>query len=555
MRTVCKYTPNELFAGFGTTCTVLDGMAHDLDESDSMAHANLCGFGKTLIQTSLRGEAEPLLLVNCCDTMRRAYDVIVHAVTGPGGGKRPFTYLMELPHTCGPCQIEAFAHELKHLKDAYARTTGLTFDLAACQAAFAPRHAIEEPYVGIMGVRCGRELEQFIRRTFDMPVVNLTCTGNRSPHMDSAALGTDDEDAFFAAYAQALLGQIPCMRMHDTTGRRALFEDPRLRAVIYHCMKFCDFYGPEYAQVKRHSSLPLLRIESDFTLQSSEQLHTRIEAFAETITPKKDASAPKARSSGTTYVAGIDSGSTSTDVVILDEMGAVVASAIIPTGGGAQKSAEECLSHALAQAGISRTAIRSVVSTGYGRSYIDEGDDSVTEITCHAKGAHSIDPSVRTIIDIGGQDSKVIRIDEAGNVQDFAMNDKCAAGTGRFLEMMARALDLPLEEISRMGVDHKEDIVISSMCSVFAESEVVSLVAQNRAIPDIVWGIDNSVANKIGTLVRRVGGRESYMMTGGVAQNAGVVRAIERKLGCKVHVSKSAQLCGALGAALFALER
>lgn len=134
------------------------------------------------------------------------------------------------------------------------------------------------------------------------------------------------------------------------------------------------------------------------------------------------------------------------------------------------------------------------------------------------------------------------------------MNDKCAAGTGRFLEMMANALGISLEEMSQLGLSWEEDITISAMCSVFAESEVVSLVAQSKAVPDIVHGLDNSVASKIASLSKRVGGADVYMMTGGVAKNAGVVDAIEKKLGCKLYISDKAQLCGALGAALFALE-
>lgn len=549
---VCKYTPLELFAGFGQDVEVLDHMADNFDLSDGVAHVNLCGFGKTVIQTALEGGADQLVLVNCCDVMRRAYELVQEAGSGS------FTYMMDLPHTDGPCQIDALARSLKRLRNAYEKSSGIPFDLKACQAAFAPAVAPTQPYVGILGVRAGFEMQQMIEETFDVPVRNLTCTGNRDVSMDPAALATDDEAVFFEAYAQALLGQIPCRRMNDPHGRRRLFEDPNLRGIIYHSMKFCDFYGPEYAQIKDQATVPVLKIESDFTLQSKEQLRTRIEAFAETIQPKKKdrAMAKNSESASTgTYVAGIDSGSTSTDVVILNPDATIKATAIIPTGGGAQKSAEACLREALGQAGIGEHEVRSIVTTGYGRAYIDAGDDSVTEITCHAKGAHYLNPQVRTIIDIGGQDNKVIRVDADGHVENFAMNDKCAAGTGRFLEMMARALQISLADMSKMGLSWDEDITISSMCSVFAESEVVSLVAQNKAVPDIVHGLDNSVASKIGALVRRVGSEGEYMMTGGVAQNAGVVRAIEEKLGAQLFISDKAQLCGALGAALFALEQ
>jgi predicted CoA-substrate-specific enzyme activase len=195
-----------------------------------------------------------------------------------------------------------------------------------------------------------------------------------------------------------------------------------------------------------------------------------------------------------------------------------------------------------------------IVTTGYGRETIGLSDGSITEISCHAKGAHFLVPEVRTVIDIGGQDSKVIRLDEKGNVINFVMNDKCAAGTGRFLETMAKTLELSLSEMSEIGLKWKNEIAISSMCTVFAESEVVSLVAENTATEDIIHGLNESVANKTAALVKRLGGEAEYVMTGGVAQNKGVVNALEGKLGCSINVPEYAQLCGAIGAALFALD-
>lgn len=255
------------------------------------------------------------------------------------------------------------------------------------------------------------------------------------------------------------------------------------------------------------------------------------------------------------FVAGIDSGSTSTDVVILDENKKIEASVIIPTGGGANISAEEALHQALEKAGLKAEDLSNIVKTGYGRDYIEAGSNSVTEITCHAKGAHFLCPSARTVIDIGGQDSKAIKIDENGAVLNFVMNDKCAAGTGRFLEMMARALGFTLDEMSTADENWKEDIRISSMCTVFAESEVVSLVAQNKDVADIVHGLNHSVASKVASLAKRVSPEEGYIMTGGVANNQGVVKALEETIGTKLFICDEAQLCGALGAALFALEQ
>ena len=171
------------------------------------------------------------------------------------------------------------------------------------------------------------------------------------------------------------------------------------------------------------------------------------------------------------------------------------------------------------------------VATGYGRVAVPYAGKSITEITCHAKGAHYLNPNVRTVIDIGGQDIKAISIDENGAVKNFLMNDKCAAGTGRFLEMMARTLGLSLEEMSTRGLKWKNNVVISSMCTVFAESEVVSLVAQNKDVADIIHGLNVSVASKVGALAARLGKKNpgEYMMTGGVAKNPGIIKALEEK--------------------------
>ena len=396
-----------------------------------------------------------------------------------------------------------------------------------------------------------RELAAIMMDAMPYPVANQTCVHNRSV---GGALPPEDAgfDELMDWYAAELLGQVPCMRMMDNTGRKQLFNDPGLRGIIYHTVKFCDFYSFEYAQVKQNAAAPLLKIESDYTLQSSGQLLTRLEAFAESMDATRCEG--KEIKMGKGYFAGIDSGSTSTDVVILDRDKQMVAGIILPTGAGAAIGAERALEEALADAGLQREDIDAIVTTGYGRTAIQEGDKSITEITCHARGAHFLDPSVRTVIDIGGQDSKVIRLDENGNVVNFVMNDKCAAGTGRFLEMIARTMEMDLDNMRRAGHQYNEDITISSKCTVFAESEVVSLIAQNKPTDDIVHGLNKAVASKTAALAKRVGGEERYMMTGGVSKNQGLVKTLEERLGTTLVVSDKAQLCGALGAALFAMD-
>ena len=556
---VCKYTPIELFAGFGETCAVLEEMPENFEMSDQIAHANLCGFGKSVIQAVLQGKADELVMVNCCDSMRRVYDIVAST------GKCKFLYMLDLPHDDNECEKEKFAAAIRRLKEAYEKYSGKTFDKAAFFHSFAKLRTETKPYIGVLGVRVSGVLEDMIRENIRMDVDNLTCTGGRRLTVTPEELEKMDEDAMFLAYADGLLGQMPCFRMKQSSRRTALYLDPNLKGIIYHTIKFCDYYGFEYASIKKNIKVPLLKIETDFTSQSAGQLLTRIQAFSETIEGSKDMDPGKGISeearekmtSGVYYVAGIDSGSTSTDVVILDQDGKIKSTMIIPTGGGATMSAEKSLELAVEKAGIKKEEIVRIDTTGYGRAYIDSGDDSITEITCHAKGAHYLNPNVRTVIDIGGQDIKAISIDENGAVKNFLMNDKCAAGTGRFLEMMARTLGLSLEEMSTRGLKWKNNVVISSMCTVFAESEVVSLVAQNKDVADIIHGLNVSVASKVGALAARLGQNNpgEYMMTGGVAQNQGIVEALEEKLGAKLYICDEAQLCGALGAALFAYEK
>ena len=556
---VCKYTPIELFKGFGEECAVLEEMPENFEMSDQIAHANLCGFGKSVIQAVLEGKADQLVLVNCCDSMRRVYDIVAST------GKCKFLYMLDLPHEDNECEKIKFAGAIHRLKDAYEAYSGQQFDKELFLRSFAESEKEREPYIGVLGVRVSGVLEDMIQDNIQMKVDNLTCTGGRRLAVLPEEMEIMDEDAMFLAYADALLAQMPCFRMNNSTRRNQLYLDPDLKGIIYHTIKFCDYYGFEYASIKKNIKVPLLKIETDFTSQSAGQLLTRIQAFSETIEGSEDMDpgtgiseeARKKMKSGVYYVAGIDSGSTSTDVVILDQNGKIKSTMIIPTGGGAMMSAEKSLAAAVEKAGIQEEDIVRIVTTGYGRAYIDSGDDSITEITCHAKGAHYLNPNVRTIIDIGGQDIKAISIDEHGAVTNFLMNDKCAAGTGRFLEMMARTLGLSLEEMSTKGLEWKENIVISSMCTVFAESEVVSLVAQNKNVADIIHGLNVSVASKVGALAARLGKKNpgEYMMTGGVAKNQGIINALEEKLEAKLYICDEAQLCGALGAALFAYEK
>ncbi len=254
------------------------------------------------------------------------------------------------------------------------------------------------------------------------------------------------------------------------------------------------------------------------------------------------------------YIMGIDSGSTSTNAVIINEKKEIISWAVVRTGAKSGESADRILQEILSQAQLQKSDLTLIVSTGYGRVSIPFADKNVTEISCHGKGAHFLNPAVRTILDIGGQDSKAIRLNEHGDVIDFVMNDKCAAGTGRFLEMMARTLEISIDELGPVSLLSKEDVEISSMCSVFAESEVISLIAQNKETADIAHGIHKAIAGKAISLLKRVGLKKDFMMTGGVAKNPGVVKVLEEQLGAALYIYEQPEIVGALGAALFGLE-
>ena len=253
-------------------------------------------------------------------------------------------------------------------------------------------------------------------------------------------------------------------------------------------------------------------------------------------------------------VAGCDVGSLTGKVVILDD-GEILTHSIVPTTPKPERTAKNAMDKALNNASLVLEDIEYVVGTGYGRVKIPFANSQVSELTCHGKGAHSFIPSIRTIIDVGGQDCKVIKVNQSGKILDFAMNDKCAAGTGRFLEVMAKTLELQLEDLGKISLESKEQAKITAQCSVFAETEVVSLMADGVEVSDIVAGIHDAIASRIMTLVYRVGLEEDVTISGGVAKNIGVVAFLENKMGLKTKkLPVDPQIIGAVGAALLAQE-
>jgi len=250
--------------------------------------------------------------------------------------------------------------------------------------------------------------------------------------------------------------------------------------------------------------------------------------------------------------AGVDIGSLTTKSVIMDT-GRVIGSSILLTGVHPEKSGTDAIRKALDSIDRDQTDLRYTLATGYGRISAGYADDTATEITCHAKGVHYLTPSARTIIDIGGQDCKVIRLDESGNVTDFIMNDKCAAGTGRFLEVIASVFKVGLDDLGPMAMGGKESVPISSTCTVFAESEVISLLARGEKPENILRGIHNAISNRVAGMAIRVGVEKDIFFSGGVAKNAGMKAALEDAFHEPVVIPAfDPQLVGALGAAVLA---
>lgn len=537
---ICKYSPIEILAGFGEDVRLLNSVSTNFERADMVTHRNICSFSKAVIENRFLEKDSPIILSRCCDSIMDTAEVLEDM------GQKVF--ILQLPHINTHCSINVYKDTLKGFIKEFENFSGKKFDIKKFKDSFKNKKEVSKgEYVALMGARISPELVEFIEKRSPLPVKNNACTELRDlPDVPD----TEDLDELILWYARALLMQPPCMRMADISERRRLISDPNLKGIIYSTVSFCDYYGFEYANIKDIKDVPVLKIETDYTLNSEGQMLTRLEAFFESMNIDKGNNMNK----NTGYTAGIDSGSTSTNAVILDKNKNIVSFSVVKTGVKVSESADNALNDALKKAGITLNDVSNIVTTGYGRTKIESRNKDVTEITCHAKGAYYLNNKVRTVIDIGGQDSKVIHMDGNGNVTDFVMNDKCAAGTGKFLEMMAQSLGLDMDNMSKKGLEWKENIVISSMCSVFAQSEVVSLIASDKKLEDIVHGLNRSVAAKVLAMGGKDKMKSEFMMTGGVAKNEGVVKEIETLIGEKINIPDEPEILGALGAALIASE-
>jgi len=254
------------------------------------------------------------------------------------------------------------------------------------------------------------------------------------------------------------------------------------------------------------------------------------------------------------YAAGVDVGSTQTKAVIINEECEIVARALCDTGANVVRAAQGAFDDAIAAGKIPNEEVLYVIGTGYGRYRVTFGNTQVTEISCHGRGAVHMFPGTRTVVDMGGQDTKAIRVSDNGEILDFCMNDKCAAGTGRFLGAASAALDIPLNDLGTTALKSERPVKISTTCTVFAESEVLSWLGKGKKIEDILWGVHKSIAVRSAALMRRVGTEDEVTFSGGVSRNEAMVEALEQRLGTKLNISDESHYMGALGAALFAMD-
>jgi predicted CoA-substrate-specific enzyme activase len=253
--------------------------------------------------------------------------------------------------------------------------------------------------------------------------------------------------------------------------------------------------------------------------------------------------------------AGVDVGSTATKAVLIDDNHRILARSVLKTGANVVRSAERVFREAVSSAGFEDHDVTQVVGTGYGRYKVTFGHAQVTEISCHARGASFLFPRTRVVLDIGGQDTKAIRVSALGEVEDFCMNDKCAAGTGRFLEAAATTMNISLDEIGPLSLQFKKLLKVTNVCTVFVESEILAHLSLGRAPADILRGVHLAIATRSVALMRRVGLEPEITFTGGVSRNVGMVQTLEERLQQKLNVCPDSQYIGAIGAALFAMDR
>ncbi len=560
----CSLIPSEFLSGLGARHELL---THDKlkgfvpCEYQCVFHENLCSYSKVLFEhiSSATPAYDFVVIPASCDAMRKLYSALQEKLP------REKLFYFDFPRGGDRLAVEFFAGELARLKEfvsshplgidresaAFNGSQLNTAEMTAGADITLPEEAAKG--VGVIGSNVDQTAISKAAELFGVKLVGISrCIDRAAP--DAAIMKMVSSKASLKELAAAYIDSNRCPRSFRPQRPKDIASDVKksgVSALIISTLKFCDFYPFDLVELGRElKDMPVLMLEHDLTSTDEGQIMTRLGAFFESVFRGRPRGPSKKPVAG--FFAGVDSGSHATKVVIVDGSGRSVAEAVVATGTSVKKSAEEALKKAMNDSEISRRDISRIVATGYGRANIDFADERVTEITCHALGAHARLGHKVTIIDIGGQDSKAIRVASDGSVEKFAMNDKCAAGTGRFLEVIADRLEMSLSEFAQIAGRAKKATPVSSMCSVFAESEVISLIASGQPKEAIAKGIHEAIALRTVSLVRRIDGAEPFYMTGGVAKNLALVEELSKGLNAELKVVTNPQTVGAHGAAIFA---
>lgn len=562
----CSYIPMEVLLGsdseFHRITSVAPVSCHELG-------CNLCGYAKTVYEKGMElSSGDYLLIADSCDAMRRIGDLLSELSSAR-------VFMLRLPWKRDADAVEFLSGEIgdlttflensgvavnlhtgigrfndlvDHVLTNEIRVEGADLSRLYLSALDGNKAKIDSNLVSrgprkrialSGGVTDIGAFDNAVEKAGGIMVSNDTCLGRR-PFSSKTA---DNIEPLTAIAERLLKWRSPCARFSETISA----SDESADATVFVVPKFCDFFD----FVRPRDNVKTYRVELDFPLNSDGQLTTRIGALME----KNDSRSVLHSEEGTTVIyAGVDSGSTTTNGVLIDGKGRIIFSKTVKTGIRASNTAEGLMQEMTEFSRKNGNQIGKCISTGYGRLLVSSASDKITEISCHARGVFELFPEARGIIDIGGQDSKVIRLNSVGNVEDFAMNDKCAAGTGRFLEVMASALEMDTEKMSSLARKSKKDISISSVCTVFAESEVVSLIGMGERIEDISAGLFKAIAKRVGAMYSRLGSPTPLVFTGGVARNAGVVEAMKMLFKTEILIPDVPDIMGAYGAALFARE-
>ena len=562
----CSYIPMEVLLGsdseFHRITSVAPVSCHELG-------CNLCGYAKTVYEKGMElSSGDYLLIADSCDAMRRIGDLLSELSSAR-------VFILRLPWKRDADAVEFLSGEIgdlttflensgvavnlhtgigrfndlvDHVLTNEIRVEGADLSRLYLSALDGNKAKIDSNLVSrgprkrialSGGVTDIGAFDNAVEKAGGIMVSNDTCLGRR-PFSSKTA---DNIEPLTAIAERLLKWRSPCARFSETISA----SDESADATVFVVPKFCDFFD----FVRPRDNMKTYRVELDFPLNSDGQLTTRIGALME----KNDSRSVLHSEEGTTVIyAGVDSGSTTTNGVLIDGKGRIIFSKTVKTGIRASNTAEGLMQEMTEFSRKNGNQIGKCISTGYGRLLVSSASDKITEISCHARGVFELFPEARGIIDIGGQDSKVIRLNSVGNVEDFAMNDKCAAGTGRFLEVMASALEMDTEKMSSLARKSKKNISISSVCTVFAESEVVSLIGTGERIEDISAGLFKAIAKRVGAMYSRLGSPTPLVFTGGVARNAGVVEAMKMLFKTEILIPDVPDIMGAYGAALFARE-